>query len=326
MSNEEKEYVTVIHEGDPDYQEMFTNLGRMTVHSPYPFSNTSFALYHASEIKNGRLAILSSGEYCRETFFGTVKNYLWAEKTRRVYTSTGWSSEPNPNCEKGRLLERSANIFVPAIYPYPRLKEIRTKNKEMAAAFWNGALVAKRVLNYLEELAEWEERTSVYGVRITNMLPKKNHGSLFFSGASQWFNTPYNFSLYLLICRLSMNHFIVNDKITDVKSLVKFLKGKLSEIEAFYTYGNLAPYLARRVVNDAKMVISTAWSWETLVKSYKEIYKKETRRSTLAFYRAYSYNTTGVYSLCKSGVVDNSPEHPVLTKQLETLRPKSGIN
>jgi hypothetical protein len=233
-------------------------------------------------------------------------------------------SEANPSYEKGKLLERSANVFVPAIYPYPRLKEIRTKNEEMAAAFWNGALVAKRVLNYLEELAGWEERTSVYGVRITNMFPKKNHGSLLFSGASQWFNTPYNFSLYLLICRLSMNHFIVNDEITDVKSLVKFLTDKLPEIETVYAQRNGTPYLAGRTISDAKMVISTAWSWETLVKSYKEIYKKETRRSALDFYRAYSYNTTGIYSLCKSGVARNSPEYSALTKQLKPVRPKEG--
>jgi len=325
MSENEKEYVTVISPRDKDYNDVFVDLKELlpkTSYYAYPYCNTNFSLHLASEIKNGRIAVLSSGERCRETFSGTLKNLLFTEKERKYYTGNGWEMQPSPTYLRGIELGNSANVFVPAVYPYPKLKEQRVRNEEMATAFWNGASVAKRLLNYLEGLAEWEERSAVYGVRITNMFPKENHGSLLFAGAPQWFNTPYQFSLYLLICRLSINHFIINDEVKDVDSLVKFLKGHLEEIKAFYTNKRDTPWVAQKIVTDANTVIKTAWSWESVVKNYKKAYGNKKRTSILDFYRPYTFNATGISTLCDSGAPTKAPDYTVLSEALHSCRPK----
>lgn len=325
MSENEKEYVTVISPHDKDYNDAFVDLREVlpkTSYYSYPYCNTNFSLHLASEIKNGRIAILSSGERCRETFAGTLKNLLFGEKERRYYTANGWVMQPTSSYIRGLELGDSANVFIPVVYPYPKLKEQRIRNEEMATAFWNGASVSKRILNYLEDLTDWEERSTIYRTRITNMFPKGNHGSLLFAGAPQWFNTPYQFSLYLLICRLSINHFIINDEVKDVASLVNLLKGRLEEIKSFYTNKRDTPWVAQKIVTDVNTVIETAWAWESVVKNYKKVYGNKKRTSILDFYRNYTYNATGISTLCKFGAPMKAPDYESLSEVLYASRPK----
>ena len=305
MSEEKQEYVKILSKGDPNFKEYYTNPQRYMFASRlfYPYVGSEFHFCLTTPIVEGEAGLLSAGERCRETFFHTYKGMLFASKEVKKYDHViGWTTVENPRFLKGQELSRGGlNVLIPIGLPYPRRKDVREANEEQAQLFLSTAHKAMVIVNSLEEVSGWKERSQVFSARPTNMFPQGNCASLLFSSAPYWGNNTYNFSLFLLLCRLTINPLFQQAEIKDAKSLYEFCCENMAAARERFGNNSGAPWPLQRVIGDMDHIIKTYPVWEALVKSYKEVYGKEGRKSLLNEGNVYFGGTIGVTSLFING-------------------------
>jgi hypothetical protein len=310
MSEEKQEYIKVLSRGDENFKEHYIIPQRYVFSSrlTYPYNGSEFHFCLTSPIINGEVGLLSAGERCRETFFSTYKGLLFAAReVSRYQDGKGWATIVNPNFLRGQEITKgNLNVLIPIGLPYPKRKDIREANEAHSNVFLTAARKATKIVNSLEEIAGWEEKSQVFPARPTNMFPKGNCASLLFSGIPYWGNNTYNFSLFLLLCRLTINPlFQQQEDIKDAKALYEFCCDNINDAKALFGHGSKSPWVMQRVPADMEYVIKTYHIWEALIKSYKKVYEHKERKYLLNSPNVYYGGTIGIASLFSNGPQGN---------------------
>lgn len=225
---------------------------------------TSFLI--GSRIAKSKIYAISEFMTCRERMTQFINSCVSAktkmlEKQYNYATNVFEYNIPNPAYYAARQMRSRSNLMILGRFPYPSRKNIRLETEAKKEKTTRRAEAALRVLNYLEDLAEWR-RTELFSLELDDptLFKRKNFIGFCFSGPSAWFDSPYSASIFALIIR-TIRHRIENfEQIVDVDTLISVYKDEDKDLG-----------MAWETKNDATHIRKTVLSWAPIVKNFKKI-------------------------------------------------------